>query len=225
MTFKTTFKSAVAAVAVSLALGTGAAVSQEGAFGLDASVIEAARAEGALTFYSAQAQDLAERTAAAFEEAFPASSEHHPRRVRHACQPLLDRVRGRRLRGRRHDISNLELFNTIPTGSCPCAERILACQLAGPRSGPTISIPPRARLMPTPEPHRGRRAEDLGRHPRPGSRARHAGDPRASNTYLNWSTSCTRPGEEFIASCARRTSPSRAAARAPSRSWPAPTGS
>src|SRR5690606_8306783 len=110
----------LAAALLSLGLGAGAASAADGLFGLDAPVIEAAKAEGALTFYSAQAQDLAERTAAAFEEAFPGVEVNI---IRAASGTLANRLSTEYEAGVFEadaiDISNLELFQTHPDWFVP----------------------------------------------------------------------------------------------------------
>jgi len=184
---------AVAATFLSLGAGTVAGSAQEGQFGLDASVLDAARAEGTLTFYSAQAQDLAERTAAAFEEAFPGVEVNV---IRAASGTLANRFATEYEAGvfeaDAMDISNLELFNSKPDWFTPIDAELIPGLATWPEheigpnyfnatQGPQL-IAYNPNLIP--EGVELKTWEDV-------LRPEFAGkgmlvDPRASNTYLNW---------------------------------------
>lgn len=197
---------ALAVAALSLGLGAGIASAQEGQFGLDTSILEAAKAEGALTFYSAQAQDLAERTAAAFEEAFPGIEVNV---IRAASGTLANRFATEYEAGvfeaDAMDISNLELFSSKPDWFVP----LDATLIPGLANWPTKEIGPNyftatqgpqlIAYNPTliPEGVELKTWEDI-------LRPEFAGkgmlvDPRASNTYLNWvNLMYDSYGEDFI---------------------------
>jgi len=183
----------LAAALFSLGLGMSAAGAQEGMFGLDASVIEAAKAEGSMTFYSAQAQDLAERTAAAFEEAFPGVEVNV---IRAASGTLANRLSTEYEAGVFEadaiDISNLELFQRRPEWFTPVSAELIPglakwpAKEIGPNyfnatQGPQL-IAYNPNLIPA-----GvelKTWEDILRPEFKGKGM--LVDPRASNTYLNW---------------------------------------
>jgi iron(III) transport system substrate-binding protein len=197
---------AIAAIAMSLALGSGGASAQDGMFGLDASVIEAAKAEGSLTFYSAQAQNLADRTASAFKEAFPGIEVNV---IRAASGTLANRFSTEYEAGVFEadvmDISNLELFESQPDWFVPMNAELVPGLANWPQQeiganyfnatqGPQL-IAYNPNLIPADVPLKT--WEDI-------LRPEFAGkgmlvDPRASNTYLNWVNLMYETyGEEFV---------------------------
>lgn len=196
------------AIALAVTLGaTGAAVqAQDGAFGLDASVVEAARAEGFLTFYSAQAQDLAERTAAAFKEAFPGVEVNV---IRAASGTLANRFSTEYEAGVFEadvmDISNLSMFESHPDRFVPMSAELIPGLAAWPQHeiGPNYfnatQGPQLIAYNPTliPEGVELKTWEDILRPEFKGKGM--LVDPRASNTYLNWVNLMYETyGEEFI---------------------------
>ena len=206
MKIETIYKSTIAALALSLALGSGAALAEDGMFGLDASVIAAAKAEGSLTFYSAQAQDLAERTASAFEEAFPGVEVNI---IRAASGTLANRFSTEYEAGVFEadaiDISNLELFESHPDWFVPVNAELIPglakwpAQELGPNyfnatQGPQL-IAYNPNLIPADVPLKT--WEDILRPEFKGKGM--LVDPRASNTYLNWvSLMYDTYGEDFV---------------------------
>lgn len=206
MKIEINFKSTIAAMAVSVALSGGAAVAQDAMFGLEASVLDAAKAEGSLTFYSAQAQDLAERTASAFREAFPGVEVNV---IRAASGTLANRFSTEHEAGVFEadvmDISNLELFESHPDWFVPMnadlvpglanwPQQEIGANYFNATQGPQI-IAYNSNLVPADVPLKT--WEDI-------LRPEFAGkgmlvDPRASNTYLNWVNLMYETyGEEFV---------------------------